>query len=140
VTTSQNAPRTTKRRSVKRRLVEALWAIRHFAELGLRPPRAVMTDNALVYTRSARFGRLLRDIGTRHITPPPYTPRWNGKAEHVIRALQDEWAYAHRWQTSQQRTRALGSFVRYYNRRRPHSSLGDWPPTSRVHNVLGQHT
>jgi transposase InsO family protein len=115
-------------------------AIRHFAELGLRAPRAVMTDNALVYTRSARFQRLLRDIGARHITPPPYTPRWNGKAERVIRTLQDEWAYAHRWQTSQQRTRALRSFVRYYNRRRPHSSLGDRPPTSRVHNVLGQDT
>src|SRR3954452_11413144 len=30
-------------------------AISHFAELGLAPPQAVMTDNALVYTRSTRF-------------------------------------------------------------------------------------
>jgi transposase InsO family protein len=113
-------------------------AIAHFAELGLAAPRAVMTDNALVYTRSARFQQLLAVIGARHITTPLYTPRWNGKAERVIRTLQDEWAYAHRWQNSQQRTRALRSFVRYYNRRRPHSSLGDQPPISRVHNVLGQ--
>jgi transposase InsO family protein len=28
--------------------------------------------------------------------------------------------------------------MRYYNRRRPHSSLGDRPPLSRVHNVCGQ--
>jgi transposase InsO family protein len=115
-------------------------ALAHFAELGLPAPRAVMTDNALVYTRSRRFGELLDQIGARHITPPPYTPRWNGKAERVIRTLQDEWAYAHRWPTSQRRARALSSFVRYYNRRRPHSSLGDRPPISRVHNVRGQHT
>jgi transposase InsO family protein len=110
-------------------------ALAHFAELGLPAPQAVMTDNALVYTRSARFQQLLGSIGARHITPPPYTPRWNGKAERVIRTLQDEWAYAHHWPSSQQRTRALRSFVRYYNRRRPHSSLGDRPPISRVHNV-----
>jgi transposase InsO family protein len=113
-------------------------AIAHFAELGLGAPEAVMTDNALVYTRSQRFHTLLAELGARHITPPPYTPRWNGKAERVIRTLQDEWAYAHRWENSHQRTRALTSFVRYYNRRRPHSSLGDRPPISRVHNVPDQ--
>src|SRR4051794_31643230 len=115
-------------------------AIGHFADLGLAPPRAVMTDNALVYIRSRRFAELLGRIGARHITPPPYTPRWNGKAERVIRTLQDEWAYAHRWQNSQQRAKALRSFVRYYNRRRPHSSLGDRPPISRVHSVPGSDT
>jgi transposase InsO family protein len=109
-------------------------ALEHFAQLGLAPPQAVMTDNAMVYTKSRRFKAILDRIGAKHITPPPYTPRWNGKAERVIRTLQDEWAYAHHWDSSQQRTRALRSFVRYYNRRRPHSSLGDRPPISRVHN------
>jgi transposase InsO family protein len=113
-------------------------AIDHFAELGVAPAQAVMTDNALVYTRSARFAELVARVGARHITPPPYTPRWNGKAERVIRTLQDEWAYAHRWENSRQRTKALRSFIRYYNRRRPHSSLGDRPPISRVHNVPDQ--
>ena len=113
-------------------------AIAHFAELGLPAPRAVMTDNAMVYRHSRRFRELLASVGATHILTPPYTPRWNGKAERVIRTLQDEWAYAHRWENSQQRTKALRSFVRYYNRRRPHSSLGDRPPISRVHNVLGQ--
>ena len=112
-------------------------ALAHYAELGLASPRAVMTDNAKVYG-SHRFQAVLAATGARHITPPPYTPRWNGKAERVIRTLQDEWAYAHRWQNSHQRARALRSFVRYYNRRRPHSSLGDRPPISRVHNVRGQ--
>jgi transposase InsO family protein len=112
-------------------------AIAHYAELGLASPQAVMTDNAKVYG-SHRFQAVLAAAGARHITPPPYTPRWNGKAERVIRTLQDEWAYVHRWQNSHQRAQALRSFVRYYNRRRPHSSLGDRPPISRVHNVRGQ--
>jgi len=112
-------------------------AIGHLAELGLPAPHAVMTDNAKVYG-SHRFQAALAAIGAKHITPPPYTPRWNGKAERVIRTLQDEWAYAHRWDSSQQRTKALRSFVRYYNRRRPHSSLNDRPPISRVHNVPDQ--
>ncbi len=114
-------------------------ALAHFSELDLRAPQAVMTDNAKVYG-SHRFQGVLAFIGATHITPPPYTPRWNGKAERVIRTLQDEWAYAHRWTSSTDRAKALRSFVRYYNRRRPHSSLGDRPPISRVHNLQGQDT
>ncbi|MGZ6036941.1 MAG: IS481 family transposase [Myxococcaceae bacterium] len=115
-------------------------AVAHFTELGLRTPEAVMTDTALVYIRSRRFAEVLALVGARHITTPRYTPRWNAKAERVIRTLQDEWAYAHAWDSSQQRTRALRSFIRYYNRRRPHSSLKDRPPISRVHDVPGQNS
>jgi transposase InsO family protein len=113
-------------------------ALRFFAELGLSPPEAVMTDNALVYRRSRAFGELLERHGLRHITTPSYTPRWNGKAERFIQTLQNEWAYAHRYRNSTERAKALSSFIRYYNRRRPHSSLGDRPPISRVPNVCGQ--
>ena len=112
-------------------------AIAWFASLGLGPPEAVMTDNALVYRRSSRFAEIIKGHGARHILTPPYTPRWNGKAERFIQTLQREWAYAHRWDSSGERLRSLPSFLRYYNRRRPHSSLGDRPPISRVHNVRG---
>ena len=115
-------------------------AIAWFAELGLDPPEAVMTDNHMIYRRSRRFARVLGAIGARHIRTPSYTPRWNGKVERFIQTLQNEWAYAHRWESSHDRARALSSFLRYYNRRRPHSSLGDRPPVSRVHNVRGQDT
>lgn len=112
-------------------------AVAWFAAQGLGAPEAVMTDNAMVYRRSRRFAAALAAIGARHILTPPYTPRWNGKAERFIQTLQREWAYAHRWQSSTERLRSLSSFLRYYNRRRPHSSLGDRPPISRVHNVCG---
>jgi transposase InsO family protein len=113
-------------------------ALTFFAELGLGPPEAVMTDNALVYRRSQRFAAVIADNGLRHIRTPAYTPRWNGKVERFIQTLQNEWAYSRRWSNSTERARSLLSFLRYYNRRRPHSSIGDRPPISRVHNVCGQ--
>jgi transposase InsO family protein len=112
-------------------------AIEHFAALGLGRPEAVMSDNALAYRRSNAFRAVLAAHDARHILIPPYTPRWNGKVERFIQTLKREWAYAHAWPNSAERTRALPSFLRYYNRRRPHSSLGDRPPISRVHNVRG---
>jgi transposase InsO family protein len=113
-------------------------ALRFFAELGLDPPEAVMTDNAFVYRHGRGFNELLQTNAIKHILTPPYTPRWNGKVERFIRTLQDEWAYSRAWPNSSARARSLQSFIRYYNRRRPHSSIGDRPPISRVHNVYGQ--
>jgi transposase InsO family protein len=112
-------------------------AISHFATLGMKPPEAVMSDNAFAYRRSNAFRATLERHHARHILIPAYTPRWNGKVERFIQTLKREWAYAHAWPNSAQRARAMASFLRYYNRRRPHSSLGDRPPISRVHNVRG---
>jgi transposase InsO family protein len=106
-------------------------------EQGCRPVEAVMSDNHKAYT-SRHFQALLDQLDARHIPTPPYTPRWNGKVERFQRTLTDEWARSHIWPTSQQRDRALSSFLRYYNRRRPHTSLGDRPPTSRVHQDRNQ--
>jgi transposase InsO family protein len=113
-------------------------AIGHFASLGLEAPEAVMSDNAFAYRNSRAFKAVLEAHGARHILTPPYTPRWNGKVERFIQTLKQEWAFAHSWPSSARRSKALPSFLRYYNRRRPHSSLGDRPPISRVHNVRGQ--
>jgi transposase InsO family protein len=113
-------------------------AIAWMIEQGCRPPRAVMTDNAFVYRHSNAYRQLLAAHGARHIRTPPYTPRWNGKVERFIQTLDDEWAHGRVWATSAQRDRRLASWLRYYNRRRPHTSLGDRPPTSRVHQDRGQ--
>ena len=115
-------------------------ALHFFLEPGLDPAQAVMTDNALVYRNSRRFQQLLDDNAIAHIRTPIYTPRWNGKVERFIRTLQDEWAYSRTWPNSNARARSLQSYIRYYNRRRPHSSIGDRPPISRVHNVCGQYS
>jgi len=108
----------------------AVW----MREQGAGPVEAVMTDNAKAYTSHA-FQGALRELAARHIPTPPYTPRWNGKLERFNQTLDVEWAHARVWPDSQTRDKALASFLRYYNRRRPHTSLGDRPPLSRVHHV-----
>jgi transposase InsO family protein len=107
-------------------------------EQGCGAAEAVMTDNALCYTRSTEFRDTLHELGARHITIPPRTPRWNGKVERLNQTLDTEWAHARQWPNSTTRDKALASFLRYYNRRRPHTSLGDRPPISRVHQDRGQ--
>jgi transposase InsO family protein len=115
-------------------------AARWMAEQGCGPAQAVMTDNAFAYRHSHTFKTALGQLGARHIRTPPRTPRWNGKAERFIRTLDEEWAHGRVWPNSTRRNRALASFLRYYNRRRPHTSLGDRPPISRVHQDRGQNS
>ena len=115
-------------------------AIAWMTEQGCGPVEAVMTDNAFVYRHNASYRRLLALHNARHIFTPPYTPRWNGKVERFIRTLDEEWAHGRVWPSSHQRDRGLASFIRYYNRRRPHTSLGDRPPISRVHQDRGQNS
>jgi len=113
-------------------------AVAWMAEQGCGPVQAVMSDNAKCYATSLDFRDTLAELGARHILIPPYTPRWNGKIERFFRTLDTEWARSRSWPNSQQRDHALSSFIRYYNRRRPHSACGGRPPTTRVHQHRGQ--
>ena len=97
-------------------------------EQGCGPVQAVMSDNALCYARSSEFRDTLTELGARHILIPPRTPRWNGKIERFFRTLDTEWAHSRVWPNSTQRDRALSSFLRFYNRRRPHTAAGGRPP------------
>jgi transposase InsO family protein len=103
------------------------------AEQGCGPTEAVMSDNAKCYSTSFAFRDTLAELGARHILIPPYTPRWNGKIERFFGTLDGEWAHGRIWPTSTHRDRALSSFIRFYNRRRPHSAAGGQPPITRVH-------
>ncbi len=98
------------------------------AEQGCGPLEAVMSDNAKCYSRSHAFRDTLAELGARHILIPPYTPRWNGKIERFFGTLEDEWAHGRLWPNSTTRDRALSSFIRSYNRHRPHSAARR-PPT-----------
>jgi transposase InsO family protein len=107
-------------------------------EQGCGPLQAVMSDNALCYARSDEFRDTLTELGARHILIPPRTPRWNGKIERFFRTLDTEWAHSRVWPNSATRDRALSSFIRFYNRRRPHTAAGGRPPISRVQHVREQ--
>ena len=103
-----------------------------FREQGCGPVQAVMSDNAKCYATSHDFRDALAELGARHILIPPYTPRWNGKIERFFSTLDSEWAHGRVWPNSTQRDRALSSFIRYYNRRRPHTAAGGRAPITRV--------
>jgi transposase InsO family protein len=113
----------------------AVWML----EQGCGPVQAVMSDNAKCYT-GHKFGDTLTELGARHIRIPPYTPRWNGKIERFFATLNTEWAHSRTWPNSATRDRALSSFMRYYNRRRPHTAADGQAPITRVQHLRGQHT
>lgn len=92
--------------------------------------RRLLTDNALVY-RSHAFAAVCRRWRVRHRFTRPYRPQTNGKAERLIQTLLREWAYRLPYRTSARRTAALGPYLRFYNHRRPHTSLGRRSPWMR---------
>ena len=109
-----------------------------YAEQGITIER-VLTDNAKAYHSHAwRDACAQLEIERRYTRP--YSPWTNGKAEALIKTLLREWAYRFAYPTSSHRSRALPGYLRWYNRRRPHGSLGARPPISRVSHVCGQYT
>ena len=101
-----------------------------FQRLGVQVER-IMTDNGAGY-RSRRFAAICASLQLRHLRTRPYRPCTNGKAERFIQTLLREWAYVLPYRSSTLRTRALRPWLRYYNRERPHGSLGAQPPFSRL--------
>jgi transposase InsO family protein len=110
-------------------------AVAWFARHGVRIER-VMTDNGSAYVSRAFHATCAR-LGARHLRTRPYTPRTNGKAERFIQTLLREWAYVRPYPTSARRRRALAPWLRYYNQRRPHTSLNAAAPISRLQQARG---
>lgn len=108
-------------------------AVAWLAAHGVRAER-VMTDNGSAYL-SRLFAAACQRHGLRHVRTRPYTPRTNGKAERFIQTLLREWAYRRPYRSSVLRRRALGPWLRYYNRRRPHTSLNYASPLTRLQEL-----
>jgi len=98
----------------------------------------VLTDNAKAY-HSHLWRDTCVELALERRYTRPYSPWTNGKAEALIKTLLREWAYRYVYPTSVHRARALPGYLRWYNRRRPHGSLGARPPISRVSHVCGQY-
>lgn len=101
--------------------------------------QSVLTDNGTAY-RSHRWRASCAALGLRHLRTRPYTPRTNGKAERFIQTMLRQWAYRYVYPTSSHRTRALAGWLRWYNRRRPHGSLGGLPPVSRLSHLCSHYS
>jgi len=113
-------------------------AVAWYAEHGITVER-VLSDNAKAY-HSHLWRDTCTELDIQRRYTRPYSPWTNGKAEALIKTLLREWAYRFAYPSSRHRSQALPGFVRWYNRRRPHSSLGGRPPISRVSQVRGYYT
>ncbi len=111
-------------------------ALAFYAEQGIIAKR-LMTDNGFSYVKNRSLRELLAREGIRHLRTKPYRPRTNGKVERFHQTMAREWAYGVVYRSHRQRNQALPHWLEHYNQRRPHSSIGDQPPISRVHNVRG---
>jgi transposase InsO family protein len=112
-------------------------AVEWYAQQGITVER-VISDNAKAY-HSGLWCDTCAELGIARRYTRPYSPWTNGKAEALIKTLLREWAYRFLYPSSSHRARALASFTRWYNRRRPHGSLKGRPPISRVSHVCGDY-
>jgi transposase InsO family protein len=113
-------------------------AVAWYREQGIIIER-VLSDNGNGY-RSFAWRDACLELGIARRYTRPRRPQTNGKAEALVKTLQREWAYRFAYPSSAHRARALPGYLRWYNRHRPHSSLGGKPPISRVSHVCRQHT
>jgi transposase InsO family protein len=95
-------------------------------------PDAVSSpDNGPGYL-SIAHAAACRALRIKHLRTRAYRPRTNGKAERFIRTLLAGWAYGAIYRSSTEREAALSGWLDFYNRRRPHGSLGHKPPLDRL--------
>jgi putative transposase len=102
--------------------------IRRFGTLRpSRPTPVVRSDNGLAF-QSRRFRGACRQyrLGQEFITP--YTPEQNGIVERFFRSLKEECVWQHQFGSFAEARRVIGSWIRWYNQRRPHQSLGYLSP------------
>jgi transposase InsO family protein len=102
----------------------------YFAAHGIARIEELMTDNAWAYKYSLRD--VCAELRIRQIFIKPHCPWQNGKVERLNRTLLTEWAYRRAYQTNDERTAALATWLEHYNTQRRHSALGALPPISRL--------
>ncbi|MGZ6639685.1 MAG: integrase core domain-containing protein [Solirubrobacteraceae bacterium] len=111
----------------------------------LRHPGRAADDRQRRRYRATIHALACKALGIKHLRTRPYRPRTNGKAERFIRTMLGGWAYGAIYQDSHERRRALAGWLDFYNRQRPHRSLGRQTPLERLHalnrnNVLGSYS
>jgi transposase InsO family protein len=94
----------------------------------------LLTDNGSAY-RSDAFREVVEAHGLRHWRTRPYRPQTNGKAEALVKILQNGWAYRRPYDSTAERIAALSDFLAYYNGYRPHGGLDGDTPLGRLRST-----
>jgi putative transposase len=113
-------------REAERALEEA--CLRRFGTLrpdGMTP--VLRSDNGLIF-QSRRFRAACRDYRLHQEYITPYTPEQNGLIERFFRSLKEECVWQHNFADFADARVAIASWIEWYNRDRPHQSLGYLSP------------
>ena len=90
------------------------------------PPRFLIHDRDSRY--GASFDRRVRHLGIRQVRTPLRSPRANAVAERWVRSVRSECLDHLIVFNERNLRRTLSAYVTYYNRWRPHRSLGQRAP------------
>jgi hypothetical protein len=111
-----------------------------FADHGVHIQRVLTAAPRPTPTRSSS-PRRPPGLGIRLRRTRRYRPQTSGKVERFHRTLLQEWAYARLYRSNAERRRAFTRWLRFYNHRRPRTSLdGLTPMAALVNNAAGKHT
>lgn len=97
------------------------------------------TDNGTEYQGNEKkhaFMRLCAANGIKQSFTRVKTPRTNGKAERVIKTLQQMWSQKTRFKSKVHRKQELIRFVNYYNTVKPHKGIGNLTPLEKLTNYF----
>ncbi|WP_156785543.1 IS3 family transposase [Sulfitobacter sp. EE-36] len=91
------------------------------------PPEIMNTDQGSQFTSFAWTDRLRRS-GVRISMDGRGRFLDNIFVERLWRSLKYECVYLHAWETGSEAKAGVGKWIKFYNRKRPHSALGGQPP------------
>ena len=116
-------------------------AVAHFAALGIRVEQ-FDDRQRLRLPRRSLHALACKAIHIKHLRTRPYRPRTNGKAERFVRTLLAAEPTAPSTAPATNAAAALAGWLDFYDRRRPHRSLGRQAAIERLrpldrNNVLG---
>lgn len=119
--------RSAKAKTAESALEDAL--IKRFGCLGRVPHKfQLRSDNGLVFTSKTYTG-LIKSYGLEQEFITPYTPQQNGMVERLIRTIKEQCVYHHRFESIRNAERIIADWIKFYNDKRPHQSLGMKSPS-----------
>jgi transposase InsO family protein len=93
------------------------------------------TDNGTEYKGNPKEHELMKlceTNGIKQLFTRPRTPRTNGKAERVIKTIQEMWLNKTRFKNRNHRRQELIRFVNYYNTVKPHKGINSRTPLEQL--------
>lgn len=97
------------------------------------------TDNGTEYKGNPNkheFMKMCETNNIKQLFTRPHTPRTNGKAERVIKTIQDMWLKRTRFTSRTHRKQELIRFVNYYNTVKPHKGINNLTPMEQLINYF----